>query len=370
MPRAAQAFVEFSQILRGHGFAIAPEQTTDFIHAVGLLGPRELMDIRRAGRATLSIPQERLGEYDALFRAFFMGQAMSAPVSSDEDEDEVEAHEQSEGEQEAPLEEDERETGEQAARAEVLARRAFGAVEDDETIARFRQQAPSLLPRRRSPRRRAWRKGDRFDLRRSLRQAVKRDGEIFELLRTRRKTRQRAIVLLIDVSGSMKEQSQSTLRFAHALMAAADRAEVFTFGTRLTRITSALRDRNAERALDKVGGLVADFDGGTRIGDALGALLAVPRFAGLMRGASVVIVSDGLERGSPQAMLEAVKRLSRTAWRLTWLTPLASDNRYQPRTEALSAVLPWLDDLGSAADLQAISETILALATMPRRRAA
>ena len=89
-----------------------------------------------------------------------------------------------------------------------------------------------------------------------------------------------------------------------------------------------------------------------------------------MRGASVVIVSDGLERGSPQAMLEAVKRLSRTAWRLTWLTPLASDNRYQPRTEALSAVLPWLDDLGSAADLQAISETILALATMPRRRAA
>jgi hypothetical protein len=194
-----------------------------------------------------------------------------------------------------------------------------------------------------------------------LRQAVRRDGEVFELLQTRRKTRLRPITLLIDVSGSMQDQSDETMRFAHALKMAAGRAEVFTFGTRLTRITRALADKNADRALARVSALVADFDGGTRIGDALDALLAVPRFAGTMRGALVLVLSDGLERGDPAVMVDALRRISRMAWRVEWLSPLAGDEDYVPRTEALAAALPYLDGLSDGSRTEAICNRVLTL---------
>lgn len=370
LPRATHAFVEFAQILRRDGFAIAPDQTTAFIEAIQLLGPSDISDIRHAGRATFAIPQERLIQYDALFRSYFLGMTVSSPVTSDDDDDEVEAYDQSDGEQEVPLEEDESEIGEQATTTEVLARRGFSQVDEDDALRQFESRAGNALPRRSSPRRQRTNKGDKFDMRRSLRNAVKRDGEVFDLMHTRRKLRQRPIVLLIDVSGSMSEQAHSLMLFAHTLKQSAERAEVFTFGTRLTRISQALSDKNADRALEKVSSLVADFDGGTRIGDALDALLSVPRFASTMRGAAVVIISDGLERGTPDMMLDAVKRIARLAWRLEWLTPLAGSEDYVPRTEALAAVLPWLDNLGSAADTHSISENVLALAETQRRRAA
>lgn len=207
-------------------------------------------------------------------------------------------------------------------------------------------------------------------MRRSLREAVKRDGEVFELFRTRRKTRQRPITLLIDVSGSMQQQSQDIMRFAHTLKQVGQRVEVFTFGTRLTRITKALSDKNVDRALSRVGGLVSDFDGGTRIGDALQALLAVPRFASTLRGACVVVVSDGLERGEPDAMLDAVMKISRSAWRIDWLTPLAGDTDFTPRTEALTAVLPYLDSLSDGSSITSIASHVLELAVDYPGRAA
>jgi uncharacterized protein with von Willebrand factor type A (vWA) domain len=109
---------------------------------------------------------------------------------------------------------------------------------------------------------------------------------------------------------------------------------------------------------------IADIDGGTRIGDALAAYLAVPRYAGFVRGAAVIVLSDGLERGTPDAMIDAVRRLSRSAWRLDWLTPLAADPDYEPRTEGLAQVLPILDHLGDGASTAAVTNHIL---TMARR---
>ena len=361
LPQAVRPFVEFSALLRNRGFSTSPDQTIGFIEAIGQLGPRDISDIHAAGRAMLAIPQERMLEYDALFRAFFMGQAVAAPAVGDASE-EVEIHEPKGGTREIDATEEQSESGSEAVTAERLSHRQFPGAEEDKVLARFRKDAPGSLPRRRSYRRLAANHGDRLNMRRVLREAARYDGEVIHLHETRRKTRQRRILLLVDVSGSMKELTDSTIRFAHTLIRAADSAEAFTFGTRLTRITPALRIADADYALERIGRLVADFDGGTRIGDALDAFLSLPRFAGIARGAAVVILSDGLERGDPGAMVLAVQRLSRLAWRLDWLTPLAADREYQPRTKALQAARPWLSSLSDGSRLSSISSHILNLA--------
>src|SRR6185295_16943874 len=108
--------------------------------------------------------------------------------------------------------------------------------------------------------------------------------------------------------------------------------------------------------------LVSDWDGGTRIGDALQAFLAVPRFAGTARGAVVLIVSDGLERGNPKAMAGAVRRLAARAWHLSWMTPLAADPGFRPETEALKSILPHLDTLADAGSTERLCQHVLNLA--------
>ena len=151
-------------------------------------------------------------------------------------------------------------------------------------------------------------------MRRALREAVRRDGEVVRLPVLQRRLAQRRVLLLIDVSGSMKDRTDTQLRFAHTLARATNRLEVFTLGTRLTRITRAMRRSSRDQALAMASTLVADWDGGTRLGDALQAFLAVPRFAGFARGAFCIVLSDGLERGDPSAMTDAVARMSRLAW--------------------------------------------------------
>ncbi|MCC8968360.1 VWA domain-containing protein, partial [Bradyrhizobium sp. Pear76] len=205
------------------------------------------------------------------------------------------------------------------------------------------------------------------DLRRTLRESVRNDGEVLRLGRMRRRQRPRKILLLIDVSGSMKARTEENMRLAHVLVQAAGNVEVFTFGTRLTRVTPALRLKRREQALSAASFLVSDWDGGTRIGDALQAFLAVPRFGGYARGAAVVIVSDGLERGDPAALRDAVAKLSRRAWRVSWLTPLATAPGFKPQTEALIAIQRFVDDLVDGGSSAAVVAHLLSLGT---RRAA
>jgi hypothetical protein len=167
--------------------------------------------------------------------------------------------------------------------------------------------------------------------------------------------------MLIDVSGSMKGRTEENLRLAHALAQASPGVEVFTFGTRLTRVTRPMRLKRREQALAVAAQIVSDFDGGTRIGDALKAFLAVPRFSSYARGAIALIVSDGLERGDPTALADAVAKLSRRTWRLSWLTPLAVGRDFRPRTEALVAIFPFVDDMGDGGSTSAIVNHVLAL---------
>jgi uncharacterized protein with von Willebrand factor type A (vWA) domain len=144
----------------------------------------------------------------------------------------------------------------------------------------------------------------------------------------------------------MKTHTDGYLRFALALAQATDRVVVFTLGTRLTRITRALRRRSRDQALAVASSLVADWDGGTRLGDAMRAFLDIPRFSGFARGALAVVLSDGLERGDPGAMTEAVERLSRLAWAILWLNPLAGSAGFAAETGALKSVLPYIDHMG------------------------
>jgi uncharacterized protein len=125
--------------------------------------------------------------------------------------------------------------------------------------------------------------------------------------------------------------------------------------------------RNREQALATAARLVADWDGGTRIGEALSAFLSIPRFSALARGAVLVVLSDGLERGDPTAMGDAVARFSRIAWRTVWLTPLAADPAFEARTAGLMAARPHLDELGDGGSLDSICAHVLDLA---RERAA
>ena len=360
MPAPARYLAGFPPYLRGFGFTTSPEQTVAFLEAVELLGPQGIDDVRRAAVATLSPPHERSGEFDALFRAWFHGEFAPVPRES-EDETEVRVHDEGGATYEPPDPPDPGESGQSATAAEMLGDRRFRAETAIERLRRFAREAPERLPRRRGLRRRRARRGETVDLPRALRTAVRHGGDTPVLPWRRRTPRQRRILLLVDVSGSMKEHTESTLRFAHGLYHAAERMEGFTLGTRLTRVTGALRLRNPEAALAKASALVPDFDGGTRIGDALAAFLAVPRFAGFARGAAVVVLSDGLERGGPDTMTGAVARLSRLAWRVSWLTPLAADPEFRPETTALAAIEPFLDDLGDGSSPEALCGHLLSL---------
>ncbi|MGY3447580.1 vWA domain-containing protein [Bradyrhizobium sp. USDA 4473] len=366
LPRAARIFVSFVALLRANSFSVAPEQTASFLTAIELLGPRSLEHIRRAGLATLAPPPERRATFDRLFDIHFRG-AEAIEQTEGEDEETVRLQEEGRGEDEPPLADEANESGLAAARAEALVERRFAQSATSDPLRQLSREAARRLPRRRGHRRRRARSGPFADLRRTLRDSVRNDGEVLRLGRMRRRRRPRKILFLIDVSGSMKARTEENMRLAHALVQAAGNVEVFTFGTRLTRVTPALRLKRREQALNAASFLVSDWDGGTRIGDALQAFLAVPRFGGYARGAAVMIVSDGLERGDPAALRDAVAKLSRRAWRVSWLTPLAVAAGFKPQTEALIAIQRFVDDLVDGGSSAAVVAHLLSLAT---RRAA
>ena len=168
----------------------------------------------------------------------------------------------------------------------------------------------------------------------------------------------------------MKGLSEDYLRFAHALTQAHPFVECFCFGTRLTRLTKSLRHKDLARALAEIAPAVVDWDGGTRIGASLAAFLAVPRFSRASRGALTVVISDGLERGDPDPMVHAVRRLAARSWRLAWLTPLAADPDFRPETAALRAILPIIDHLGDGSGIAPLADFIEGSAGLGRAQPA
>jgi uncharacterized protein with von Willebrand factor type A (vWA) domain len=362
-PRALDPFLAFPRVLRAAGFLGAPAQTEGFLAAVGLLGPRSIQDVRRAAHAVFGPGPDRRQEFDDLFDMIFLGRAALAPGEAAEEEA-PQAFDAGEMDDLLPPGEEDP-SGREASRRERLFARSFAPADEAALLAAFARALPGVLPRRRSRRFEAAR-GGVADPRRALRDMARRDGELARLPTRSRRARQRRVLTLIDVSGSMKGGTDGALRIAHAIIRTAERAEAFTIGTRLTRVTRALRRRDRGQALALAAGLVADWDGGTRLGEALSVFLSVPRFAGFARGALVIVVSDGLERGGPEVLVAAMTKLRALAWRIVWLNPLASGPAWRPETGAMRAILPLIDHLDSGADLASMAGSLVGDAALRR----
>jgi uncharacterized protein with von Willebrand factor type A (vWA) domain len=175
--------------------------------------------------------------------------------------------------------------------------------------------------------------------------------------------RPRPMVLVLDVSGSMTPYARMLLQYLHASVAARRRVEAFAFGTRLTRITYELSGRDHDRALERASAAVNDFAGGTRIGAALAELNRV-HGRRLGRGAVVVILSDGWDRGDPELLGTEMARLRRSAHRLVWLNPLAAHPDYEPLTRGMLAAVPHTDELLAGNSLQSLEELAAILEEM------
>jgi hypothetical protein len=168
-------------------------------------------------------------------------------------------------------------------------------------------------------------------------------------------------VLLLDVSGSMAPYARPLVQFAHAVVLSGGRAEVFCFGTRLTRISRALRMRDPAKALAAVGKAVGDWEGGTRIGDSLGDLLDGWSSRSSLRGAVVVLCSDGLERGDPEVLRRHMARLHRLAHKVVWVNPLKGSPQYEPLARGMAASLPYVDTFLPGHNLESLEALAVAL---------
>lgn len=223
-------------------------------------------------------------------------------------------------------------------------------------IARLARRGPT----RRSRRSRPTRRGHRPDLRRVIRSSLRTGGEPVRRHWRGPSRRPRPVVMVCDVSGSMAPYARMLLQYLHACVAARRRVEAFAFGTRLTRITNELSGRDHDRALERATDAVTDFAGGTRIGAAL-AELNREHGRRLGRGAVVVILSDGWDRGDPELLSAEMARLRRSAHQLIWLNPLAAHPDYEPLTRGMRAAVPHAQHLlpgNSLASIVQLSEIL------------
>ena len=221
-----------------------------------------------------------------------------------------------------------------------------------ELIARLAQRGPTRLSRRLRP---ALRRSHAPDLRRVVRASLRTGGEPIDRHWRAPSRRPRPLVLVCDVSGSMSRYARMLLQYLHACVAARRRVEAFTFGTRLTRVTHELAGRDHDRALDRAAAAVSDFSGGTRIGAALAELNRV-HGRRLGRGAVVVILSDGWDRGEPIELEAEMARLRRSAHRLVWLNPLAAHPEFEPLTRGMRAAVPHTDELLAGNSLASLEQ--------------
>jgi uncharacterized protein with von Willebrand factor type A (vWA) domain len=221
-----------------------------------------------------------------------------------------------------------------------------------ELLRRLAQRSPMRRSRRTRPSRR---RGHAADLRALVRASLRTGGEPVHRRWRQTTQRPRPVVMVCDVSGSMAPYARMLLQYLHACVVARRRVEAFAFGTHLTRITVELGGRDHDLALQRAAEAVTDLASGTRIGAAL-ADLNRAHGRRLGRGAIVVILSDGWDRGDPEQLTAEIERLRRSAHRLVWLNPLAAHAEYEPLTRGMRAAIPYVDDLLAGNSLQSLQQ--------------
>ena len=301
-------------------------------------------EARAAGSATEDRPREDARDAD--------GRDLRAGTASSADGDE-----EDEAELELPLA--------LASDEELLGSKSFDALEPHELAQLYRLMSRLRLttPRRRTRRYEKGRHGERVDLRRTLRRSLRTGGDPMRLTRRRRRVARRRLVLLCDISGSMEPYARAYLQFLTCAAGSGPNAEAFVFATRLTRLTRALSSRNPERAIQAAAAAAPDWSSGTRIGEALQAFNDRHGRRGMARGAVVVILSDGWERGDPKLVGRELERLARLAHRIVWVNPRVSAEAFSVQSRGMLAALPHCDALVSGHSFDALSEVAEAIGT-------
>ena len=352
----------FTRALRSAGVAVTHDRATSFLQATALVGADDAEATYRAGRATLCGSPDDLVRYEHVFEAWFGAREQLPRTMPREKPREISSP--------LPMGEGGESGGEMspdvvqaaASELEVLRHRDVAQLKPDEKAlldAMIRALHPRL-PRRRASRRTAWRRGE-IDLHRTLRTTLRQMGEPGRVEHRRRGSTSRRVVLLVDVSASMRPYADAILRLAHLVVVSTPtrgRVEVFTLGTRLTRVTLALRISDAERALVRAGEQVPDWSGGTRLGETMKAFLDRWGARGMARGAVVVVFSDGWERGDAVELGEQMKRLSRLAHRVVWVNPHRGKDGYEPVQRGIAAALPYCDEFVAGHSLQSFDRVL------------
>jgi uncharacterized protein with von Willebrand factor type A (vWA) domain len=361
---ATVTFVGFARALAAAGLRIGPGRTATFLRAVAALDVTDPRNVYWAGRAVMAAEPDDLPVYDAVFAHYFSGRARSglAPRARTlqpttailplTDEPGGDGEEGEDGD--APV------VKARASRRDVLRARDMArltAEERAELSAMIALLRPGL-PTRRSRRRHPAHLGA-VDRRRTVRAMLAAGGEPARPPRHRVGTRPRRIVLLVDVSGSMAPYADPLLRFAHVLVRQRPFAtEVFTIGTRLSRVTRALTQRDPDTALAAASVVIPDFSGGTRLGEVLKAFNDRWGQRGTAHGAIVVIFSDGWERGSCDLLGDQVTRLQRLARSVVWVNPHKGHDGYLPVQSGIVAALPHIDHFVAGHSLATLEELL------------
>jgi len=368
-----ELFIEFAQDLRFHGLVIGSDDVITYLSAISVLNASDIMDVYWSGRIALVRKKDNIPLYNKRFQAFFLDIGENEPdarkVKLKSSANAGATLEVPNVEQGLPGEviEDETRLGYMASAADISRHKAFADCSDEE-INRFRKLISMLKvspPKRRTYRTQTTPKGKVLDMRRMARETMRSLGEPKDLMYINRKEKLRSIVFILDVSGSMADYSRNLLQLAYSARRANTKVEVFCFGTRLTRITKSIDKRTPDEAMRLAGESVLDWDGGTRIGDAIAAFVKESRRSRLGRGAIVVICSDGLDQGEPQALDKAMQTLSRLAHKVIWVNPHKGDNEdYKPNTIGMMIADPYIDRIFSGHNFKSIEEFARELSRM------
>lgn len=360
----ATAAVAFVRLLRQVGIDVPVDATARFVEALDVVDVAEPDDVYWSARATLIRREEDVRPFDLVFAGYFGGRAVEIDPPPQPESVTVAIDDPDAGEADGDEVVDVGDSIQvRFSRVETLRHADFATLDERELA-----EAWSMIERirvtgapRRSRRRIAAPRG-RIDLRRSVRAALRTGGEPFERATTGSGERFRRVVLLVDVSGSMEPYARALLRFAHAAVTARSRIDAFALGTRLTRLTRELSRRDPDDALAHAAAAIEDFSGGTRLGEGLRAFNDEWGVRGMARGAVVVILSDGWDRGDPDDFAEQMQRLARVAHRVVWVNPLKATPGYAPLARGMAAALPHVDAFVEGHSVDALERLSVVLA--------
>ena len=372
-----------SRRLHEAGVPMTPERPADFARALTLVRPLTRRRLYWAARGVFVSDRAQVSAFDAVFFSIFSTRAPDEPfdpgdaqtVPAPPDERPKTDHEISSGSASGSVVSSPPAAGDDedgaavdvplamASTEERLAAKSFDALDAHELAQLYRlmTQLELATPLRRTRRYEKGRRGRQIDMRRTLRASLRTGGDPTRLARRRRRVSPRRLVMLCDISGSMEPYARAYLQFLTCAAGSGPNAEAFVFATRLTRLTRALSSRRPERAIRRAAEAAPDWSSGTRIGDALKAFNDRHGRRGMARGAVVVILSDGWERGDPLLVGGEMARLSRLAHRIVWVNPRVSASAFSVQAGGMVAALPHCDALVSGHSFRALGEVAEAI---------